>query len=264
MIWDAFLFSGELDILECRLDELGDQDCMFVFAEAPVTFQGTPKPLVFEEHRERFARWKDKITYVVADLSPFEGNLNPWARENEQRDQLLSVVLAYAEPDDLVIFGDADEIPRKGIISVLRPETVLQLRHHMFAVDWQHPEKWNGPVIIRAGDAGMLPGSHFRAKRMEWEPVPDAGWHFSWLGGPDSIREKVLSFSHMELIPGVLRFLDEGHLCQDGMMWANSVGEGELQLLATQLDDGYPDWIREGRCPDSWYRPRQEACNIFP
>jgi len=42
-IYDTFLFSGEMDMLECRLYELQDTDVYrHVIIEAGVTFQGRP------------------------------------------------------------------------------------------------------------------------------------------------------------------------------------------------------------------------------
>ena len=52
--WDAFLFCNELDLLEARLTELDSAVYRHVLVEAPVTFQGDPKPLWYAENKERF------------------------------------------------------------------------------------------------------------------------------------------------------------------------------------------------------------------
>ena len=67
-LFDCFTFYDELDLLELRLAELGDIVARFVLVEAASTFQGQPKPLVFEKEKARFAPWLDKIEHVVIDF----------------------------------------------------------------------------------------------------------------------------------------------------------------------------------------------------
>ncbi len=98
MIWDAFLFNGELDLLECRLTEMDSLGCKFIIAEADITFQGAPKPLHFMENQERFAPWLDRIIYLIATLPGTDETYDPWMREYEQRNQLLQE-LAKSDPE---------------------------------------------------------------------------------------------------------------------------------------------------------------------
>ena len=65
VIYDCFTFFNELDLLDIRLHELASTVDVFVLAEAPLTFQGQPKPLVFQEHRNRYRTYLDKIRHVV-------------------------------------------------------------------------------------------------------------------------------------------------------------------------------------------------------
>ena len=78
-VYEAFLFCDELDLLEARLIELDSAVYRHVLVEAPVTFQGTPKPLHYLENQDRFAPWKDKIIHVVADLGRLRGSLGAGA-----------------------------------------------------------------------------------------------------------------------------------------------------------------------------------------
>ena len=60
-IFDVFTFYNELDLLELRMNILGDSVDYFVINEANITFTGKPKPLYFAENRKRFKKWEDKI-----------------------------------------------------------------------------------------------------------------------------------------------------------------------------------------------------------
>ena len=60
-IVDAFTFYNELDMLEIRLAELYNVVDFFVLVEATETFQGSPKPLYFDQNRARFKKYAKKI-----------------------------------------------------------------------------------------------------------------------------------------------------------------------------------------------------------
>ena len=70
-VYDAIIFSIELDLLEIRLKELYDVVEKFLILESATTFTGKPKALVFHENRERFRFAEDKIQY-----KRFVGKLN--------------------------------------------------------------------------------------------------------------------------------------------------------------------------------------------
>jgi beta-1,4-mannosyl-glycoprotein beta-1,4-N-acetylglucosaminyltransferase len=53
-VFDAVLFSNELDILEIRWNELSPYVSEFVLLESNSTFTGMKKPLHFKENRHRF------------------------------------------------------------------------------------------------------------------------------------------------------------------------------------------------------------------
>ncbi len=248
MIWDAFLYNGEADMLECRLTELDSLDCKFVIAESEMTFQGQPKPLSFLEEKERFASWADRITYAVAALP--EDTSDPWTREYAQRDRLLDIIRHCAEPDDTIIFGDVDEIPRADI--KFSAETTLGMRHHQFAADWLSPAGWYGSVVNKAYYIRHMSGRVLRDCRWAYPVIPDAGWHLSWLGGIEEAKKKAHAFSHTEFTGKVCKWLDEGHCYEDGMVWDD---DQELTVQQVRVSTRLaPRWIREGNCPESWFR----------
>ena len=116
-IFDCFTFRNELDLLELRLNELSEVVNFFVLAEATTTFRGVFKPLLFEQNKDRFAAFLDRIIHVVVDDMPGFGASEPerWKRENFQRQALLRG-LAKASWRDYVIISDLDEIPRPSAI----------------------------------------------------------------------------------------------------------------------------------------------------
>lgn len=203
-IFDCFLFHNELDVLEIRLATLYDTVDHFVLVEAQETHAGEPKPLHFDLNRERFSKYLDKIRHVVIDKFPeFEGNVydKAWARERYQRDACM-IALEDANPNDVVIIGDADEIPAPAAVAGYKPaDGIVRLKQRMFYYylncenkegwDWQKIAPYNlvrqlTPCGIRYPPAGDLP------------LVENAGWHFSFCGDNEHIAQKIRDYSHRE------------------------------------------------------------------
>jgi hypothetical protein len=61
MIYDTFLFNGELDLLEIRLNILNDYVDQFVIVEAATTFTMDPKELYYENNKEGLPHYCDII-----------------------------------------------------------------------------------------------------------------------------------------------------------------------------------------------------------
>jgi hypothetical protein len=254
-IWDTFMVGDDLDLLECRLDELDAAPVhRFVLCESPVTFQGRPKPLCYAESGDRFAAWKDRIIHLTAPVLP--GATGPWERERYQRDHLLAG-LAGAAPDDIVLHGDVDEIPRAeaiGTIAAGAHGIVLGMPQHIFAVDWLDPRgEWPGTVVLRRDQVTTI--TAMRDLRNSLPRMARAGWHLTWLGGPAAITAKVNSFSHREIVPLVTRAAAAGDLYERGRFWSSNTELG-IQLDAAGADGAWPRWVRERRCPENWFRPR--------
>lgn len=246
MILDCVTFGWELDLLECRLLELADVVDHFVICEAPATFQGHPKPLHFPEHRHRFAPWADRITYVVADLPPGD----PWQREYAQRDAMNDTLRRFPS-DATVLIGDVDEIPSpQALTSGRTGPWVARCTTYSMAVDWLLPYSVECTVVAPNWQAQEWGLAEMRKKRLS-VPAVDSGWHFTWLGGPDLIRRKAASFSHTEAsVQDYVRSMGD-RLYIEGY---HVLGE---KLTAVDVDDTYPRYIAERRCPPEWFRPRQ-------
>lgn len=123
-VYDAVPINSELDILLARLNELDSVVDIFVIVEAPYTFSGKPKRLFFNENRKMFARFLPRIRYVVLDdFEPPPGvtDLGRLATLRKAHAKTGIVFgLSDAQPNDLVIVSDLDEIPRATVIDQLK------------------------------------------------------------------------------------------------------------------------------------------------
>lgn len=148
-IFDTLLFDSELDLLEHRLRETFDLIDVFVLVEAAETFRGERKPLVFRENRNRFAWAASKIRHIALDSLGAPG-LSPWRREGMQRNAIM-LGLRDADPDDIILILDADEIVAAPLLESLRAEGLdrphrLSMTRHYEYLDMLAPASACCPV----------------------------------------------------------------------------------------------------------------------
>ena len=63
-IIDCFIFYNELELLNYRLNILYNIVDYFIIVESKYTFTGKEKELIFNENKERFSCFNDKIIYI--------------------------------------------------------------------------------------------------------------------------------------------------------------------------------------------------------
>lgn len=253
-IYDSFLFRDELDLLECRMVQMDTWPVwQHILVEAKVDHQGHQKPLVYAENRERFAPWADRIRHVVVDSLP---DAEPMIREAAQRDA-VSRGLTDVEAGDWLILADVDEIPNDVALAAVknREVGVFEMVCCMFAVDWLWGPPLKTSVILPAGNGGQMSV----ARRDGWSAgpeIPGAGHHLTWLGGQDGIAAKINSHCHTECNAGLATGNAADVLYQHGHNpFGTRFGYSD-QMIPVDVDESWPRWVYEKRCPGNWFRPR--------
>jgi len=204
-VWDVFPFWNEVELLQLRVDLLAEapDEVRHVAAEGTHTYQGHPKPSCLTE---RAADLNLPVTFAAVTVPLADGG--PWDREARQRDGLVDVVREVADPDDLVLSCDLDELVDPGLLDHLYRMTDagpvrLGLQLFYYGLTWQDPDPWRHPLAFRARDLDGPLGGGLSAPRTglkTWDVVPDAGWHVSYWGGPDRRRRKIEAYAHTEVL----------------------------------------------------------------
>lgn len=218
-ILDTFIFFNEVELLKIRLELLYPYVDRFVICEANTTFSGQPKGYNFLDHEKEFAPWQDKINFLryEPDISgldftrphTFDGDSAPWRIEQGQRNHLRTC-LEWADEDDIVIVSDVDEIWSPEVAGWLdnnhafMPAGRLGMQFHYFYMNCRGVgpanSSWKHPFFAKAGLLRSLQHSFDDIRNRGDLPTADnAGWHFSYLGGAESVIRKIESFSHQEL-----------------------------------------------------------------
>lgn len=201
-VFDAIIFSNELDLLEIRWRELLPYVSKFVILESTTTFTGIPKPLFFAESRERFKFAEDKIVHSV-----FPGRIghheDPFKLESEQRWAMNSLLHRAGISDgDLLMMSDTDELISPHTVKLLQwcndipPVVHLELRHYLYSFEFPVDySSWRATIHIYG------PRTYYKHSRQTDLLLSDAGWHCSFCFR--NIQEfvfKMTAYSHADRV----------------------------------------------------------------
>jgi len=217
-VYDMFSFYNEFEILEIRLRELWDTVDYFVLVESSASHTGLPKEYFFENNKERFAPYLEKIRHIKLDDSIEEqrkvlpGQINDtWVREKYQR-YIAYKELSDVSPEDLLIISDCDEIPRADMIEMIKEDDndydryiiyIAQFNYKINYMKIQHPS--SHPAIIAVRGRIFTNPQQEREYSFYWNAKPantisvhHGGWHFTYFGNEDHCLNKIKSFAHTE------------------------------------------------------------------
>ena len=189
--FDCFTLFNELDLLEIRFNILDPYVDYFVLAESRQTFSGKEKPLYYEENKKRFAKWDHKIIHIVA---PNIETPIAFERHYLCYDLLEAKVKELGQPEDVAYFSDLDE--------VWKPQDVqdgiynLTQLNYTYYLNNRSSEVWEGTLATKVKN--LTPNFNKIYRSAKQTVLPDGGWHFQNLGGPDQIRKKLEAYDHTE------------------------------------------------------------------
>ena len=236
-IVDSFIFYNELDMLESRLEYLYDHVDQFVLVEGNYTFAGKPKPLFFQENRERFEKYADKITarvYKFPEECDFGSSWNLWKL---QTDYISECLEAY-EDADIIHVSDLDEIPNPNKFQEIKdliqnhPRTVvsplmLLMYYNLNTKTTNYGQPyWVSSYFARKDFIKEMGAYNIRFRADHYDKVLDdvsdleqlsklaeesifgpvydeilldnGGWHLTYFMTEEQIKIKLESFAHSE------------------------------------------------------------------
>jgi beta-1,4-mannosyl-glycoprotein beta-1,4-N-acetylglucosaminyltransferase len=268
-VFDSFIFFNELDLLELRLNILNDVVDYFVITESPWTVSGNPKPLYYQENKERFSKFHHKIIHNITEEipndysdymdkkkyhTPMGGNdLNEtpyreypirFQRAIFNRDSSIYGSVNFGiNGDDIILTSDADEIINPLVLKDLswfdpNNHYVCLQKAFYYKLNYLYQDDWMGTRIstfktLSNYSVDLLRNMHKDAYRIE-----QAGWHWSFFGDADNFRLKLASYEHTENnvetnTANAERKIDEG---------IDPFGRS-IQIKTIPIDDSYPDYI---------------------
>lgn len=233
MTIDAFTFFNELDLLELRLSILDPYTDKFILLESRQTFSGQEKLLYYEENKERFAKWNDKIIHIIAPNIELSNPNNLFER-HWYAYELIEQKLQEFDPEAIVFSSDLDEVWNPEILDKIDDKVyTLSLWNYSYYLNMRSSEGWMDSLVSR--NKNIYPGFTKRFRTEHQPLILNAGWHFTNMGGAEQVIKKINAYDHAnEVLPQLSRF--EGLGIQD------------------RMDKGY-DYL--GRALDYWGKPFQ-------
>lgn len=268
MVYDCFQFFNELDILKIRLNVLSPVVDKFVISEATETFSGLKKPLYYEENKELFKEFEDKIIHVVVEDTP-EGDTH--YRDTFQKNAVTRGLEGCTD-DDIIIFSDLDEIPNpdkiREILNDFQKDKIYHFAQRLFYC-YLNMEEVSGSLLSYAGEfEGVAHKKWIGTKMLSYKllreqnlllgelrfperkeigiRVDDGGWHFGYMGGHGEkdikkrVQEKVISAAHQE-------YNSKHVLSQvtDQIKDGKDIFGRNAKFVRCEIDDSFPQYIRE-------------------
>ena len=195
------MFCNELEILQMRFSEYSDYVDYFVIVEARQTQTGKEKELVFLNNKEKFQKYLPKVIHVVIDKLPkysVKSQKTIWKAENFQRNQILVGLKKKAKKGDMIIVSDVDEFWNREKLPLLmnesKPKVFIQ-KFFYYYVNCMSETLWTGTCCAPYGyftPQEMRDYARF-GKLSDEDLIKDGGWHYSYQGGIDRIKQKVIN-----------------------------------------------------------------------
>lgn len=211
MIFDAFTFFNELDLLELRLNILDPYVDKFILVESYETFMGKEKPLYYMQsfmgpekikgkgstilENPRFAKWDHKIIHMVQGKMaikevPFERHWKAYEIIEEQLQK-------EGGPEDIAFMSDLDEIWNPELttskIDFDNPHSLEQL-NYTYYLNMRSNEAWTGTLMTKVKN--IFIGFNKLNRTAKPFPLDNGGWHWTNQGGKDQIIKKILAYDH--------------------------------------------------------------------
>ena len=277
-------FFNELDLLEIKLHTLDPYVDCFIISESTKTHSGLNKPLYYKENKNRYLRFHHKIVHEIIDNTPdsfeeikerrassthyldsifldkiihadwFSKNVASYIRDTYEKEHLFfSLFGCGCNNDDIVLFGDLDEIPSpQALIWLLEnfePDNIYHFKQKMFYYYLnleKRNEKWQGTL---ATSFKNIVDSSFCKMRTHKEGffVEDGGWHFTYMGGPQKVLQKVQSWGEQSLnVPMVINNIEDNVI--HSLSKGHDLFYRKADFVVRDIDDGtFPEYIVQNK-----------------
>ncbi|KAF8591910.1 glycosyltransferase family 17 protein [Ramaria rubella] len=184
-LWDAIIFSHEIDMLVIHFTELEEVVDRFVILESNVTYSGETKALNFQENKNQFSKWSHKIDYIAftgTSLDKFSFQRGDFALETQQRNAMTDFINSLHPPEGtLVLIADVDEIPYASTMELIKTCELPSILHLEFIPFVYSFEFYSGDWVWHTQVHLWHPGSYYKHSSKSTEDyITQAGVHCSF------------------------------------------------------------------------------------
>ena len=196
IVYDTFIFSTELNLLEIRLKELNTVVKHWILVESDRTHTNLPKTLWWHDvgrHQARFAPYLSRIESIVVRGNDIDrsGNFRrsgAYGLEALQRQAIMKGLHTVGIQDgDVFITGDIDEIPKRQIAQLFKhcdlfpPDITLHMPTFIGGFQFTSYEEDKRHTKVRMYRKNRVhPNWVSHHAKIGDTLMLNAGWHCSW------------------------------------------------------------------------------------
>jgi beta-1,4-mannosyl-glycoprotein beta-1,4-N-acetylglucosaminyltransferase len=277
-VFDSFIFFNELELLEMRLNILNDVVDYFVLTESPFTVSGNEKPLYYQENKDMFGKFNDKIIHNITEQipndysdflvkKPYYTNYDEYSsaacdkiinipirfqRAVFNRDNSIRGVLkAGAKSDDIIFTSDADEIANPLVVEQIdnwfNPDNhyIMLCQAFYYKLNTLFEKDWKGTRIctlkkLEEYSIDMLRQPHLNDKAYL---IENGGWHWSFFGDVETMRQKLNAYEHQENNTNTNQNLLEERIKEN----KDPFGRPQFDQVPIPIDESFPKYIQDNQ-----------------
>jgi beta-1,4-mannosyl-glycoprotein beta-1,4-N-acetylglucosaminyltransferase len=274
-------FFNELDLLQIKMHTLDPIVDYFVISESTKTHSGLDKPLYFEENKDRFKEFEHKIIHQIITDTPsdytnleynndldhdhivdkinnqthWNKNVESYGRDSWEKESLIIPIFQIPNLDyqnDIVLLSDLDEIVRpsalKKAIDNYIPFQVYHFQHQMFYyyLNIEKNEEWYGTLMTSFGNFYHNSFCEMRTNK-KGIFIDNGGWHFTYQGGLDKIRQKIHSWGEQSLNTDIVNNNLENNF-ENFIALERDLFFRQSKFIIRDINDGtFPEYIVENK-----------------
>jgi len=274
-VFDCFPFYDELDLLEMRLNILDDVVDYFVLSESTRTFTGNPKPLYYDENKDRFKKFSHKIRHVIVDDAEYNPKVDAWQRAYDQKNSVFRKI-DDCKDNDFVIISDVYEIvnPEAIVYAINNNPNAISIFIQpcfYYYLNCKSTEVFNkakmakfkyirSPQQLRdypklsAHNSSKLISTLYKwygSIRKRLCPIigscavhENGGWHFTYMKSPEDVSKKITAFEHTEYDLDKFTSIDS---IKSRMTSFVDPYDRDYQLKIIKIDDSFPKYILDNQ-----------------
>ena len=184
----------------------------------------------------------NKVLTFFNNATHFPKNEKNWCRDFLHR-EMLRIGYEKCNDEDIILMSDIDEIPNPEIINKIDKffdenkiyRFLQNMYYYYFNVFKQN--KWKGTTLASykiLKNVCLNDTRNFKYDSL----IEKGGWHFSFMGGKEKVKEKIISYSHQEINRD-----DVKNNIDDTIENLKDVFGRQGSLKKVEIDHTYPDYI---------------------
>ena len=280
-IFDCTTFYSEHMMMDVRFNILDKYVHKFVVVESLFSHSGEKKKLNFDINN--YPKFKDKITYLVIEKEPDhiinESGLienqsikrkNSITRINQSYD-FMQKGIKNAEPNDLILLSDNDEIPNLESKQFKNSNKDLFIFKQLFfyykfnlqydLMPWfgskackkkkLHSFSWLRNIKNKKYPFWRLDTLFSKNKNINLEIINDGGWHFTNIKTPSELMIKMKNFGHHDefdvsgiTLPDIVKKIKDKKVFYNHFVDQSSLDKWDYDYELKKIENNFlPDYL---------------------